>query len=308
LFFQIQIENNKYLLPMPSIFEIKKKYSQKIDPFDLDLLIAHSIGKTREFVLAYPEFPINPSSIGRLKSKISRRAENEPLAYILGIKEFYGLEFKVNKNTLIPRPETEIIVEETLKYISKNRRFGNLILADLGTGSGNIIISLAHNLKKIKNNNILFYATDISRKALHTAKYNAKKNDVDGKIKFLPGDLLFPIIKKIEMNGKSKMIILANLPYLENNWRSLLKDKNSAGLKFEPKIALDGGSHGFYIYKKLSGQIREFMKNHPHIGLTLFCEIGQTQKNGIIKIFSFADKIVFFKDLSGKWRTCMMKF
>jgi len=291
---------------MPSIFEIKKKYSKKIDPFDLDLLIAHSIGKTREFVLAYPEFPINPSNIGRLKSKISRRAKNEPLAYILGIKEFYGLNFKVNKNTLIPRPETEIIIKETLKYISKIRQFNNLILTDLGTGSGNIIISLAHNLKNIKNDNIFFYATDISHKTLRIARYNAKKNNVSEKIKFLQGNLLSPIVKKI--NGKWKMIILANLPYLEKNWRNLLKNKNSAGLKFEPKIALDGGLDGLDIYKKLSEQTRTLTKNCPNNILTLFCEIGQAQKSEIKKIFSFATKIDFFKDLSGKWRSCMIEF
>ena len=104
---------------MSSVKEIIKKYFKRIDILDLELLIASTIKKPREFVLTHPEYKLSVAQIARLASQIKRRAKGEPLAYILGEKEFYGINFKVNKNVLVPRPETEMMVEEGIKLAVK---------------------------------------------------------------------------------------------------------------------------------------------------------------------------------------------
>jgi release factor glutamine methyltransferase len=191
---------------MLTIGEIQKEYFEKIDRLDLDLIVGDVMKKPREFVMTHPEFKLSKVQGLKIKSLIARRMKHEPIAYILGHKEFFGLDFKVTPDTLIPRPETELLVEEVLKLAPKNRK-----IMDIGTGSGNIIISLAKNLPE-KNN---FVAIDISKKALTIARHNAKLHKVDKKIKFLHGNLLDPIIKNRSMfHAPCSMIILANLPYL----------------------------------------------------------------------------------------------
>lgn len=270
---------------MSSIFEISRKYAGKIDFLDLDLLIASTIGKPREFVLAHPEYKLTRNQELSIKNNANRRAKGEPLAYILDHKEFFGLNFKVDKHVLIPRPETEMIVEEVLKLKPRNKT-----IIDIGTGSGNIIITLAKNTK-LKNK---FIGIDISDKALHIAKQNAKKHKINKKIKFLKGNLLEPALEKNKLHDA---IIVANLPYLDLGWKNLLKSSDTKGLKYEPHIALYAGKDGLETYRKLARQLKS-QKN----SIYLFCEIGHIQKKPIQKIFSFAKKVEFLKDLAGKWR------
>jgi len=269
--------------------EIKSNYFDKLDPLDLDLIIADAIKKPREFVLAHPEFAINRKRELKINNNTKRRINHEPLAYILGHKEFFGLDLEVNKNVLVPRPETELLVERVIE----KARGPEAIFIDVGTGSGNIIISLAKNLKQ-KN---IFYGIDISAEALQVAKKNSQKNKVTKKIKFLRGNLLEPIFKKVISEN---YFIVANLPYLDREWKNLLKSSESAGLKFEPSLALEGGKDGLDLYRKLAAQI-QLLKNKNN-NVRLLCEIGHLQKNAIKKIFSFAKKISFLKDLTGKWR------
>lgn len=244
----------------------------------------------------------------------------EPVAYIVGHKEFYGLDFKVDENTLIPRPETELLVEKALSSVighpprvdeqsSSRVEAGrsSVSIIDVGTGSGNIIISIANELKKVighRSSIIGFFGIDISKDALKIAKNNAKTHGVDKKIDFLHGDLLSPIIGnwKLEI-GNSTMIIVANLPYLS---KEIFASAPIDVKKYEPKSALYSSKQGLSHYEKLLKQIKKLLFI-VHCSLFVVLELSPEQKTLITKmikkIFPSA-KIEFFKDLAGKWRVC----
>jgi release factor glutamine methyltransferase len=316
---------------MLTIKDILEKYNKKIDHLDLELIISRAIEKPREFVLAHPESIVRRAQESKIKRFIKRRENNEPLAYILENKEFYGLNFKVNKYTLIPRPETELLVELATKNIlqttnypaeSRPRQSGGKLqtILDVGTGSGNIIISMANlmehktwNIKQEKIN-INYFATDISKSALKIAKYNARKNNVAKKIKFIQGNLLTPIIKNKKyfmFHVSCSMIIVANLPYLSKN----IYSKTSPDVKnFEPKSALLSSNNGLFHYEKLFKQIGILKtKNQklppkadpPLAEKTVFLEFSPEQKKPLEKMIlgTFPGaKMKFHKDLAHKWR------
>ena len=274
---------------MQTLNEIKKEYSKKIDHLDLDLIIAHVIKKPREFVLTHPEYTPTGAQIGKIRSFIHRRAKHEPLAYILGYKEFYGLTFKVTPDTLIPRPETELLVEEVLKLKLKNKN-----IFDVGTGSGNIIISLAKNIST-KNN---FIGIDISVETLKIAKQNAKANQVSEKIKFIHGNLLDKI------KNLDNSIIIANLPYLS---KEIYNTTAPNVKKYEPKSALYSPKEGLAHYRKLLQQVAILRSTMRDARCAIFLEISPEQKTKlpkIIKTYLPKAKIEFQKDLAKKWRIC----
>ena len=132
---------------------------KKINILDAEILLSYAIKKNKTFLYTHPEYKLNNNQINKFKKYIIKRSGGEPIAYIIKNKKFYNLDFFVNKNVLIPRPETEMLVEETLKLVRDDKKIQSII--DIGTGSGCIIISL---VKNIKNKNINFYATDISKK------------------------------------------------------------------------------------------------------------------------------------------------
>ncbi len=283
---------------MTTIQTILEKYRPLLASLDVELLLAHELRKSREFVLAHPEIELTKKQEVKSKELIARRLKHEPLAYILGHKEFYGLNFLVTRDTLIPRPETEMLVEKTLQVITKIKT-GHINIIDVGTGSGNIIISIAKNLKKRKIN---YFGVDISKKALQVAKHNAKKNNL-AKIKFLQGNLLDPLVRNWELGiGNSKTIVLANLPYLS-------KEIYSATLptvkNFEPKSALYSPASGLAHYEKLLKQIK-LLSTKYKIPTTIL-EISPEQKPAL-KLLAVAylpgARIDFQKDLAGKWRIC----
>jgi len=283
---------------MLSISDFQKKYHRKIDALDLDLLIAAAIKKPREFVLTHPEYITPKFKIKNLKFKIARRKRGEPLAYILGWKEFYGLKFKVDKNVLIPRPETELIVENVLKIKPKNKT-----IIDLGTGSGNIIISLAENIKG-KN---IFFATDISAKALDIARQNAKKHKLSKKIKFLHGNLLAPIIQNSIRRLADKipnLIIIANLPYLSSK---IYHSAPTTIRNYEPRSALLSSNDGLTHYKKFFQQLKKL--HATNYKLQAFIEFSPEQKTQLKKAILTAFPgchLTFFKDLAGKFRVAQI--
>lgn len=319
-----------------NISQITKKYFQKIDSLDLELIIAHELQKTREFVLTYPEYEIPKFKIKNLELKIARRRRSEPLAYILGNKEFYGLNFKVTKDTLIPRPETELLVELALcnikqkacnkKQETKNPAFAkatawqskiqntkyqipNTLIIDVGTGSGSIIISLAKELEKEKMLHAsccMLYGTDISKKALAIARSNARKNKVERKIKFIESDLLTYFLKNnTTIKQFNNLIILANLPYLSKE----IYARTSREVKYEPVSALYSKNHGLHHYEKLLSQIKIIQKKCFMLHVTYYMEISPEQKNNlnkIIKKYFPKAKATFHKDLAGKWRICFI--
>ncbi|MDO8573772.1 MAG: peptide chain release factor N(5)-glutamine methyltransferase [Candidatus Daviesbacteria bacterium] len=168
---------------------------------------------------------------------------SKPSQYIKGWVEFYKLKFKVSPNVLIPRPETELLVDEVLKYCNLSPENCKLIL-DLGTGAGNIAISLASHSS---SGNVKIIATDVSEKALGVAKQNAKFHGVEDRIKFIQSDLL-------EKVTEAPDIIVTNLPYIPS---ARIPYLDLSVKDFEPLVALDGGEDGFGLYRKLFQQIIE---------------------------------------------------
>ncbi len=214
---------------------------QKMQANNLDnkLIKSHVTNKSREFLIMHPEYKMTPLQKIKYNRLIKKRAVGIPLAYLTGHKEFFELDFFVNKHTLVPRPDTELMVEEAIKKITKKTT-----IIDIGTGSGCIPISI---LKNIKQKNIQTFATDISRGALRIAKKNAKKHNVD--ITFLHGNLLEPIIPKIKTQN-TELVITANLPYLDESWYD-----ESPSIKYEPKSALVAKEKGTALYRELLEQI-----------------------------------------------------
>ena len=264
----------------------------KLNIFDIELILAYVLKKSREFIIAHPEHKLTKSQITNSKLLIKKRLKGVPIAYLTGHKEFYGLNFKVNKNVLIPRPETELMVDETLKITN-----GKTIIADIGTGSGCIIITLAGLIKNCK-----LFGIDISEKALAVAKQNAKLNNAYKKIKFLKGDLLEPILKnKKFVIGNSSLVILANLPYLTPT-----QIKNSPSIKREPKLALAAGSDGLKYYRRLFKQIK-MLHNISYV----LCEIDPSQTlkiKQLIKRELSETTIQIKKDLTGLNRLVIINF
>jgi release factor glutamine methyltransferase len=287
------------------------------------LILAHILKKSREFVIAHPELELTPRQ-HKLYEKMTRRLQNgTPLALILGHKAFFGLEYEIDRHTLIPRPETELLIEEMVSFLQtfkvcKTDLEGLLI--DVGTGSGCIIISIVRNLmdscfcgndlenklrKKIK-----FIATDLSPKALTIAKKNAKKHGVEKEIKFIQSDLLDFLLRKKGnsiIQQFSNITILANLPYLSQE----IYDQAEKSVKnFEPKSALLSGKDGLDHYKKMFEQIKQIKQKNPSTKWTVIFEISPEQKKIIQKEFPKKfnlQKISFKKDLFGKWRMGIAK-
>lgn len=291
---------------MPTIQELLHWEEKNISRFEIELLLAHALKKTRVFVLAHPEYQIANNTTKKFSSLIERRKNHEPIALITGHKEFFGREFFVNRHTLVPRPETELLVEKTLEHIiaSSKKKFPMLVI-DIGTGSGNIITTLVKELaqKNISEKIFSFIATDISREALRIAKKNAKRHGTEKNIRFIRSDLFKNIPKKIFRDAQ-EIIITANLPYLsKEEYAATPPDVQD----YEPHSALESGIDGLDHYRKLLKELRHIAveKTIPAVPITLFLEISPSQKNSLQRlvqdIFPKAN-IIFFRDLAQKWR------
>ncbi|MDD5071808.1 MAG: peptide chain release factor N(5)-glutamine methyltransferase [Patescibacteria group bacterium] len=286
-----------------------KRNKIKNPAFEAEILLSYVLKKNREFLFTHPEKKLTSRRIKNYQKLVARRLRGEPIAYLTGQKEFYGLNFFVNKNVLIPRPETELMVEETLKRITRNVE--RVTLIDVGTGSGCIIIALAKKINlRIKNYDLRVLGVDISKKALVIAKKNAKLHGVYNKIKFIHGNLLKPIIQNSKFKiSDSKLIILANLPYGWKEWKNNCS-METLGLKFEPKIALFTGRDGLGLYEKFFRQIKKLLKLKP-ASLSVFCEFDPRQTKKIKKLAQRElpeAKLQVKKDLAGRNRLAIMEF
>lgn len=267
----------------------------KLLPAEAETLLAFLMAKPREFIIVHKKDILAPALIKEFKTAAKKRLNNWPLAYLIGHKEFYSLDFKVNKNVLVPRPETEMLVEILLKYARQQK--SGLDFLDIGTGSGAIIITLAHELKKQAEtlyNASSFLGLDISKPALAVARQNAKNNNQHKKIAFIKSDLLQNIpIKSLK---DSRLVIAANLPYLTPKQTS-----EEPSISREPKLALVGGTDGLKYYRQLFKQLQ---KLNPS-SLFLICEINPEQAGQIKleaqKICPLA-RLKVIKDLSGRKR------
>lgn len=260
-------------------YELLKK--NNIDSFILDteIILSFVIKKNKEWILSNPDFVLHNNAYKKFIKLINKRSKNYPIAYILGYKYFYGLNFKVNKNVLIPRPETELLIDSIQRPTLK--------ILDIGTGSGCIAISLG---KKLKNAQII--ATDISQLALNMAKKNAKLNNVKN-IKFIKSNL-FKNIKDRNFDA-----IIANLPYVKKSW-------NDKSIKYEPKCALYSGKLGLNHYFRLLEQIKKYEINTKYIFLEIDPEQVEKLKEKTTAFFPNS-KIQIKKDLNSLDRVFIIK-
>lgn len=250
-----------------------------IPALDFDLLKVHAINKPKEFLYSHPEYKLSFLESIYLKYFIFLYKKGYSVAAIIGHKEFYGLDFFVNKHTLIPRPDTELMVAETIEEIKNNNQ---PILIDVGTGSGCIPIAILKNLPTP----IQTYAVDISNKSLKVARKNARTHNVN--IEFFHGNLLEPVLKKIS----DKIIITANLPYLTEQ-----QFQSEPSIQREPKNALVADNNGLALYEELLRQIKA-----ANLSAAIFLEIDPSQTETITRMITQhlpQSKIEIKKDLSG---------
>jgi len=278
----------------------KLKKTSESPWLDAEVLLAYALKINKTKLYARSEKVLTKNKYQSFQRLIARRLKNEPVAYITHHKEFFGLDFYVDKNVLIPRPETELLIEETLKQSSINKK--RLTIVDVGTGSGCIAISIAKNISHFLTTKI--YATDISKRALQIARKNAKRHKVFSKIKFLYGNLLKPLPISL-FKKKQNFIIVANLPYLTTReWQKTTPEIK----KYEPRFALDGGKNGLFYFEELFQQIRsnKFVLNSLKF-VTL--EIGAKQGPKIKKLTKkYFPKSTFIikKDLAELDRTAVV--
>ena len=249
---------------------------------DSELILSKVLNKTREQIIINDNHFINHKQINKFNYFLSRRKKNEPIAYILGFKYFWKYKFLTNNSVLIPRPDTEIIIEESLRCIDikKSKK-----ILDIGTGSGCIIISILKERPKCTAT-----AIDISNKAIKVAKTNAKLHHIENKIDFINIDI-------DKYNSNKYDLILSNPPYINNISLNRLDDDVKL---YEPKLALSGGFDGYSELKKIVIKSKELLK----LNGKLIIEIGSKQKN---QALIFLKKNGFYvnkisKDLSGKDR------
>ncbi|UCE34129.1 MAG: peptide chain release factor N(5)-glutamine methyltransferase [Deltaproteobacteria bacterium] len=233
-----------------------------------EVLLSFQLRKTRvELYLSFDQ-PLRDSEVAQYRALVKRRLNREPLQYITGRQEFWSLEFVVNPSVMVPRPETEILVEEALNLKKTNQlpegSGDQTRTLDLGTGSGAIAVSLA---KEIEG--AAFWATDISAEALAVARENAERHAVSGKITFCQGDLY----KALEQPAPAFDMIISNPPYIASDAFDTLPEEVRA---YEPRIALDGHEKGMYFIERIIADAENHLK--PGGWLLIEMDPGQTEQ------------------------------
>jgi len=201
--------------------------------FDAELLLAHVLRRPVTYVLAHNEANVGFFQQWRYRRLIAKRKRGMPVAYLRGFKEFYGLEFRVNRDVLVPRPDTEALVEAVIHYALP----GDLLL-DIGTGSGCIPIAVLKHIEGLEA-----VATDVSGSALRVARVNARSNGVEDRIQFFQSDLLESVPR--EVFEDRELVVTANLPYVPKGFEVNIETT------FEPQMALWGGEDGMDLYRRL---------------------------------------------------------
>jgi release factor glutamine methyltransferase len=240
--------------------ELKKN---KIRSYRLDseILLAKILKKRREEILTNLEMKVAPKVVGDFNKLIARRSMNEPIAYILEEKEFWSKKFLVSRDTLIPRPETELLVEKIIN-IFKNK---DIKIMDIGTGTGCILLSI---LSELKNSSGI--GIDISKKALQIAKQNSMMHKLTQKVKFYNKSLM-------KVQDYKCDLVVSNPPYIK---KKDIKNLDDDIKKFEPRVALDGGNDGLDVIRKVIYKSRSILKFKGMLAI----EIGNEQYKTVSKI------------------------
>jgi release factor glutamine methyltransferase len=266
--------------------DVLKDHRVENPRLNAELLLAQCLGFSRETLYANLRREIQTEEKKALDELLRRRMAGEPLQYLLGHQEFWSVDLKVDPRVLIPRPETEVLVDQALSILATSSGRVPRVL-DIGTGSGAIVIALTNEFVEI-----FAVATDISQEALQVAKENARKVGVDQRIRFVRGDLLHPFRP---LTGGVFDLILSNPPYI---CRSDIEELTREVKDHEPRLALDGGEDGLDFYRRMSRQVPSYLRK----GGWLLVEIGQGQGTEISTLFEqsgcfSAPELV--RDLSG---------
>jgi len=259
---------------------------------DAEVLLGHVLGMSREQLLVAAHAPIDQAQWRAYEQLLSRRLEREPTAYITGKREFWSLDIQVTADVLIPRPETELLVEISLALAATLHSSEPLKILDLGTGSGAIAVALATELAGAK-----IFATDISAAALVVAAGNAAKNQVADRIKFVESDLF----AALEGAGPFDLIV-ANPPYLR---RSDIDALEPEVRQWEPRGALDGGFDGLDYYRRTAAQGFSYLAPNGAIAV----EIADGMGGAVAELFQRVGcaKADIYKDYAGKERVVLLR-
>ena len=256
---------------------------------DVEVLLRHVLGvKTAELYLDF-DLVLNAAAEREFKKLLLRRAGREPVAYITSHREFWSLDFVVTPEVLIPRPETELLVERALKLATRLPGMSALNILDLGTGSGAIAVSLAKELPQAR-----ISAVDFSAVAIEIACLNARRHGVEDRVEFFCGDLFEPVTE--EREGYD--LIVANPPYIRNG--------DLAGLapeirEWEPIMALDGGADGLFYYRRIVAAAGDYLR----AGGSILLELGDAMGEAVARLFADGggfDPAQVYRDYAGKER------
>jgi release factor glutamine methyltransferase len=254
---------------------------------DAEVLLAELLDMERIKLYVNFDYPLKEDEIAKYREMIKLRAKRIPVAYITGHKEFMSLDFYVNQNVLLPRPETEILVEYLIDYFNE-KDMERINAVEVGTGSGAIIVSLGHYLKDAR-----ILGIEIDKKAIEVTRKNIERYSLDDRLKVSQGNLLEPLIKR---GIKNLNLVVSNPPYISEKEMETLPPE----VKQEPKKALYGGKDGLKFYKELIPQAYEVLTENGMIAL----EIGYTQAEEVEKILRDNDfiKVDVRKDYADKDR------
>jgi release factor glutamine methyltransferase len=260
---------------------------------ETSLLLAHILNIDKTALLLAGEEVLAVDQLEEFEKKISRRLQREPLAYITEEKEFWSLPFRVSRDVLIPRPETELLIEITLKRLFKSREDQKINILDLGTGSGIIAVVLALELPTAE-----VTAIDLSRNALKVAKHNAKRHKVAERINFINSDWFGGLSSKMKYD-----LVLANPPYIAKNLLDKPFGQTCESLQpevgnYEPHLALDGGERGIHQINRIAKGLGKALKS----GGWFLMEIGADQAEEVSDIFmgtALFDNMVIHNDYAG---------
>lgn len=282
-----------------TIIELLKETQQyfeksgiKTARLDSELLLSFCLKKDRVKLYMDFESPVTPEELSSFRELVRRRAKREPVAYILGYKDFWSLKIRVNRDVLIPRPETEVLVEEAVRILKKtccNNEQQRVL--ELGTGSGAIPLSLAKG-----KDNIIVFSVDISCKALKVAKDNVSLYDFGNKVHLVCGDCLNPFKCEEKFD-----LIVSNPPYICTGDINRLEPEIR---NYEPREALDGGKDGLDFYRKWIPKLPFLLKTHGLVAL----ELGDGQAQAVSQIFmssDFYENIKIVKDYARQERVIL---
>ena len=280
-------------------------FSQNIDLIDIELIIAHVLQKDRAFVIAHHDMDLSNEECTQITQLCKKRTTGYPLAYITGYKDFFGREFHVSEETLVPRSDTELIITSVLNNIEK-RKINDIFLCDIGTGSGIIPITLKKELDK-RGVSCSIIASDISKNALDIAQKNITHHNANDITLYHTSLINDAVLDMVALTEKSDIFITANLPYVDTNKKYILfSQKESEALKHEPDEALWSDDSGTKHYKKL---IQQMLILHTYIlkekNIFSFYEIDPDQSNALQDFISKKEpesEISILKDLSGRAR------